>query len=599
MEAFRYRMYFFLGLASFVFVSISLQLVNIQIIHGDEYEIKSRMNMENNIPIPASRGEIYDTNFTPDGEKNVIASNRQSFSITTIPASFGDKKLFNKTIKRLCHVLSISYEDVETNIASKNPWERIIIKEDVDFDKIVILAAHKNLFPNIEWEDRPVRVYNYDNAFCHAVGYVGSISKEEYTALRDRGYKYYQTIGKAGLEKQYDTNLRGTDGFIRRIVDVKNRIEGEEIGFRPVAGDNLILTIDSEIQKTAYEAMAGQNGAVVVINPSTGEVLSLLSKPDFNPNMVISSDNLKIIQQLMQDKDRPFLNKSIQSRYPPASTFKLVTAIAALEEDRWNPNWSIYCPGNYILKGYIDKEFFDYQTHYTLDLYGAIAKSCCVYFYQMGYKIGPSLILKYASYMGLDKLSGIDIPGEVAGVIPSKEWKLKAFGQPWYDGDTLNLSIGQGFMTATVIGMANFICGVVNNGIVYKPHLVREIRSNDNIQVIKKFNPEKLREIPLSPITVKTIKSGMRLCVTNGTAGRLSYLKIPIAAKTGTAQTRSRRREDSTQHAWVLSFAPCGEEITGKSVVIAVLVEYGIAGSATAVPVAEKIYSKMKSLGYF
>ncbi|MCU0821625.1 MAG: penicillin-binding protein 2, partial [Spirochaetes bacterium] len=518
---------------------------------------------------------------------------------TAIPATFSDRELLLNTIKRLCHVLNISFDEVMLNIDSKNRWERITIKEDVDFDKIVILASHQNLFPNIEWDDKPVRVYNYDNYFCHAVGYVGSISKDEYTALRDRGYKYYQTIGKAGLEKQYDSELRGTDGFIRRIVDVRNRIEGEEIGLRPVAGNNLILTVDAEIQKTAHEAMADQNGAVIVIRPSTGEVLTLLSKPDFNPNNIISSDNNKIMQEIMQDKDRPFLNKAIQSRYPPASTFKLVTAIAALEEEKWNPNRAIYCGGSYVLKGYIDREFFDYHTHYTLDMYGAIAKSCCVYFYQVGYKIGPSIILKYASYMGLDKLSGIDIPGEVEGIIPSKEWKLKAFGQPWYDGDTLNLSIGQGFMTATVIGMANFICGIVNNGVVYKPHLIREIRSNDNLQIVKKFNPEKLREIPLSPVTVRTIKSGMRLCVTSGTAGRLSYLNFPIAAKTGTAQTRSKRKENYSQHAWVLSFAPCDDENTGNAIVIAVLVEYGITGAATAVPVAEKIYSKMKSLGYF
>lgn len=598
MEAFRFRMYFYLAVVSIMFVTIIIQLINIQLIHGEEYRLKSRLNMESNIPIPASRGEIYDRNFTPGEEKTVIASNRQSFSLTTIPAAFEDSNTMHRTLKRVCRLLDIEYSNVIAEIQSKNMWERIVIKEDVSFDIIVKIASHRNLFPNIEWEDRPVRVYNEDNVFCHAVGYVGAISHEEYQDLKDEGYKYYQDIGKAGIEKEYDKELRGTDGFIRRIVDVKNRIEGEEIGFRPVAGHNLVLTIDAEIQRAAYQAMEGMRGAVIAVKPATGEVLALLSKPDFNPNLLIARDNYEILKELTTNKSRPFLNKAIQAKYPPASTFKLVTAIAALEEDKWKPHWTYPCWGKYILKGYTDSTFYCFKAHNVLDMYGALAKSCCVYFYQLGYKIGPTIILKYAGYMGLGEETGIDIPGEITGFVPSKEWKLRTFGQPWYDGDTVNLSIGQGFISTTLVGMASFVCGIVNGGIIYRPHLVKEILDSGNNEVIIKNHPEKIREIPLSPLTLKTVRWGMRLAVIDGTAARLRYIKVPIAAKTGTAQTRSRRMADSTQHAWLISYAPYNSDVE-DAVVIAVLIEYGIAGAVSAVPVAEKMYLKMKSLGYF
>ncbi len=598
MEAFRFRMYFFLAVAAIMFLTLIIQLTNIQLIHGEEYELKSRLNMESNIPILASRGEIYDRNFKPDGNNAIIVSNRQSFNLTTIPAAFSDKTILEETLKRVSLIIDTSYEDIEENIKTSNPWEKSVIKEDVQFDTIVKIASHKELFPNIEWEDKPVRVYNMDNTFCHVVGYVGSISRDEYKKLKKSGYRYYQKIGKSGLEKQYDVELRGADGFIRRIVDVRNRIEGEEIGYRPVAGSNLVLTIDAEIQQAAYEAMKNLQGAVVVMKPDTGEILALVSKPDFNPNLVISNDNYEIVRDLTNNKGRPFINKAIQSRYPPASTFKLITAIAALEEDKWKPHWSYQCVGKYILKGFIDRKVYCFKVHNSLDMYGALAKSCCVYFYQLGYEIGPSIILKYARYMGLNEKTGIDIPGEVPGFVPSKEWKLKTFGQPWYDGDTVNLSIGQGFISTTVIGLTNFICGIVNNGIVYRPHIVKEIRSNDNAKIMKKYTQEKIREIPLSPRTISTVKQGMRLAVKNGTAMRLNYLKPGIAAKTGTAQTRSGRKSDSTQHAWVVSYIPYNGDIE-RSAVVTVFVEYGVAGAVSAVPVAEKIYHKMISMGYF
>jgi penicillin-binding protein 2 len=362
LEAFRYRMYFFLIIASFVFLILLIQLINLQVIQGREYAAKSRMNMENNIPIPAARGEIYDRTFQPD-KKKIIVTNRPSFNITTIPANFRDDKEFTKTIKRLSRLLKMPNDDIIRDIKEKNQWERALIKEDVDFQTIVTIATHQEKFPNIDWEDASVRVYSNSNMFAHVIGYIGIISKEEYKVLKNTGYKHYQKLGKAGIEKEYDAQMRGVDGYIRRIVDVHKRTEGEEIGLNPVAGNNMILTIDYEVQKAAHEAMANAMGAVIAIKPSTGEIIALVSKPDFDPNEIISKNNYKIVQELYSDKNRPFLNRAIQSKYPPASTFKLVTSVSALEEEKWDPRKNLFCNGKYTLKGFIDKDFYDYRVH--------------------------------------------------------------------------------------------------------------------------------------------------------------------------------------------------------------------------------------------
>ncbi|MBP8988107.1 MAG: penicillin-binding protein 2 [Spirochaetes bacterium] len=597
-EEFRKRLYVIGIIIICMFAIFFLQLINLQIFQGREFSEKSRMNMENNIPLPASRGEIYDRNFSTDKQNIVLATNRPAFNIIVIPAQYKEKNQFYYAIKNICALLQLPYEEILTDLKSTNPYNRYIIQEDVPFDIVVTIATNQDKFPNIMWEDAPVRVYPFNNMFSHVIGYIGSLTKEEYNTYKDVGYKYYQKIGKAGIERQYDSILRGVDGYVRRIVDAKNRTEGEEIGQHPKSGYNIVLTLDYDVQKTAYTALGDNRGSVIVMKPATGEIISIVSKPDYDPNLIISKNNIKIITELNNDKNKPFLNRAIQSRYPPASTFKLVTSIAALEEEKWDPAITRYCPGKYTLKGYVDRDFYCYQAHGSVNLLWAIARSCSVYFYQLGLKLGPTTIFNYAGYLGLAETSGIDIPGEITGFIPSKKWKLKTFGQPWFDGDTVNLSIGQGFMLVTPIGMMDFLSAIVNSGVVFKPHCIKEIRSIDNTSVVSVVIPEKLREIPLSPTTLNTIKQGMRMAVVNGTAARLGYLKVQMCGKTGTAQTRSKRQEDVSQHAWFVGFGPYDSH-PEKVVAIVVMVEYGIAGAATAVPIAEQVFTTLIKKGYF
>jgi len=597
-EAFRFRMFVFIGLVGFVFLIFIIQLFNLQIVYGKENLKKAKINMENNVPKVAPRGEIYDRNFQLGKKNIVLVSNRPSFNITTIPAKFTSKKELIKVVKRLSRLLKMDVNITLKGLKKRNSWERIILFEDVSFDMVVKIASNQFLFPNISWEDTPVRLYTYKNMLSHVTGYISSIGKKKLRSLKGRGYKAYHKIGKSGVERMYDEILRGSDGYIRRIVDHKNRTEGEETGLDPVSGKNIVLTIDYEVQKVAYDSMKNRMGSVIVMKPYTGEILALVSQPDYDPNEIISKNNQKIVRALYKNKKRPFLNRAIQSKYPPASTFKLVTAIAGLETEKTYADKVHYCPGKYTLKGYRDRDFYCYRVHNRLNLFDAIAKSCSVYFYLYGYATGPTSILRYASSFGLDEKTGIDLPGEVKGFIPSKQWKMKRFSQSWYDGDTLNLSIGQGFLTITPIALANFLSGVVNNGVMYQPIIIKEVRSSNNKRVLRGFQKKKLREIPLSMKTTNIVKLGMRKAVQYGTCQILKHLKAPLAGKTGTAQTRSQRKRDETQHAWFIGYGPYGGSIE-KSVVVVVMVEYGVGGAAVAAPIARNVFAKIIEQGYF
>jgi penicillin-binding protein 2 len=597
-EAFRKRIYAYIIVCGVIFGLLFIQLFNLMIIQGYDYKQKAKMNMEDYIPIPASRGEIYDRTYVTGGQNKIIVSNRPSFNISTIPAKFTNDAEREKILKRVCRLLKISYDELAADLEGRNPWQRYIIKEDVPFDNVILIASQSELFPNVHYEDAPVRVYNFGPMFSHVLGYIGSISQAEYKKMKESGYKYYQKVGKSGIEKQYDDKLRGIDGYIKRIVDVRNRTEGEEIGKEPIAGDNFVLTIDYEVQRAIYEAMGDRIGTAIVIKPATGEVIALVSKPDFDPNLLIAKENTAVFEELQNNQKKPFLTRAIQSKYPPASTFKLITAIAGLEEEKWTAANTYYCSGRYTLKGYVDKDYYCYDAHFSNNIYGAIAKSCSAYFYNMGYKIGPTPILKYAELFGYSSKMEIDLPGETTGFVPTKRWKQKTFGQPWFDGDTINLSIGQGFVSATPIEVTGLISAIVNNGTVFRPRIIREIWSPSTKKIIYEFRREKLREIPLSGDTLNTIRMGMRMSVLEGTNQQLKYLKVPVAGKTGTAQTRSKRKEDESQHAWFAGYAPFDGD-PQKAVVVVVMIEYGVAGAATATPVADKAFQKMISLGYF
>lgn len=599
-ESFRLRLYILSVAIAISFLVIFFQLLNLQLIHGSGYTARSRSNMENFVPLIAPRGLFYGRHYQNGRESQPLIKNRVSFNITTIPAKFAKKSMLQNTLKRLAQLSAFPYDKLMENVEKeKSPHLKTILIDDIHYDKLVKIASQIDTLPHISWETVPKRDYFHKDLYSHVIGYTGRISRKELNRLHRKGYYPYHDIGKMGLEKEYDKLLRGQDGRIKKIVNVRRKIQREEIDKYPVPGKNLVLTLDHRIQEIvqrATEKYAGVGVGVLVMRPYNGEVLALLSRPSFDPNFLIQVDNQAELNRLLEDENKPFLNRVIQIKNPPSSTFKPLVGLTALEENKVNSNEKFFCAHKYILKGLRDRTFYCWGYHRSNDLVGGIANSCNVYFYNVGLRLGSRPILKYARYFGLNEKTGIDIPGEIQGFLPSDAWKRRVFKQRWFDGDTLNLSIGQGFLQFTPVAMASVYSGLINDGIIYQPHLVREIRDPVSDEVLQRHQPKILREVPVDPRNLRIIREGLRQVVVRGTTSFMNNPKLKIAGKTGTVQTISithgrehLRRKNDSQHAWFVGYAPYEGKIE-DIILVAVFVQYGRTGSGGAAPIAYRIF---------
>jgi penicillin-binding protein 2 len=567
------------------FLVLIFQLFRLQILNYEYYKKQAIRNMEKEDRIPAFRGEIYSRNFSTNVKEIPIATTEYAFSLIFIP-----EKITEKEIKKLANLFNTTTDNIKKKIKEEEKivgkHRKITLKSSLSVKELVYIMEHKDEFPNICIQKNQRRVYPYHNLFSHVVGYVGKINKKEYMSLRKTGlYTRNSIIGKMGVEKSYDIYLRGIDGTKKFIVDTAGRPIEERIAKEPKPGDLVVLTIDKHIQEIANEYFGDNKGSLVILKPSTGEILAMISKPDFDPQ--IMADKRSEIKKILNSPDKPLLNRVIQAKYPPASTFKVIMAVAGLEEHKISPSEKFQCKGYLKLK---DREFKCWSEHGFVNLLLGITYSCNVYFYNVGLRLKAKNIFKWARYFGLDKKTEIDIPGEVD---LSKYWDRYFLKSRWYVGDTLNLSIGQGYALATPLQMADVYSLIVNEGKVYKPHLVKEIRSPDGKKVIKSIMPKVLFEVPISRRTIKLIKEALRNVVLNGTARSLSYL--PIAGKTGTVQTISDVKAEERQHAWFISFGPINKPIE-KQILIVVMVEYGKHGSQAA-PIAGAIFKRLLDEG--
>ena len=548
----------------------------LQIYQGEYYAGLADGNRIRIVPSMAPRGTFYDRN----GE--LLVTNRPGFSVSLLPLT---APISDDVIARLSDLLKVPTDEIKTKIAGHSGFNPIRIKTDVTPDIVSIIEEQKSQYPGVVIEVTPIRDYILKQEGAHTFGYVSEINDTELEKMKDEGYKSGDIIGKFGIEKIYDEELRGENGGQQVEVDVSGKpvqILGRK---EPVPGDDLELTIDIKLQQAAEKAVDEQltqigahAAAAVVMNPQTGEILAMVSRPAFDPNLFAHGISSKDWNQLNNNPYHPMDNKTITGEYPPGSTFKIVTGTAALTEGVVTPDEQIFDSGHHwiIPKGNADGEALGW-----LNFRSALAHSDNVYFYEMGNRLGIDRLEKYARMFGLGAKTGIDLPYEASGLVANRRYKEKNFDDgEWYLSETFDAAIGQGFNLVTPLQAAMVMGEIAADGKRYKPHVVNRIIAPDG-SVVKDFQPELLSQLDVPEEDIKLVQDGLHDVTKYGTAASsFRGFTVDIAGKTGTAENSQGR-----DHGWFVAYGP----FDNPNVVVAVIVENGGYGSQSAVPIGRKI----------
>ena len=556
------------------FLILIISLWYLQMIKGEEFKQRAVENCIRSLVEEAPRGRIYDR------QEELLVTNRPVIVVSIIPAEVDD---LEELSKRLGKIIGVSSEEISQIIKNyrENPFKPVKILDDCETNKIVEIEERKDELKGVVLELKPRRDYLYHDLAAHSLGYVGEIDKEELQQYNNSKLQGGDILGKAGLEKYYDDILRGEKGGKEVEVDAS----GQEITVllyqKPVSGRDLVLTIDRDLQLYGENLLLGKKGSIVISDPNTGEILALVNRPSFDPNLFANGISSSDWQRLSSDTDYPLTNRSIQGLYSPGSIFKVATAAAALEEGVTNIKRKIYCSGTFKLADRIfncSKE----SGHGDLSIIDAIAHSCNVYFYTVGKDLGIERFNKYMHKFGLEEKNSIDLPEEAIGTIPSPQWKQREIKEIWFPGDTINLSIGQGYLLLTPLSVHSLITTIAAEGEIYKLHLVKKIISADG-KILEEIKPEIHKKVNFSSDTFKIIKEGLRQTILKGTGWRANIKELTLAGKTGTAQN-----PQGETHAWFIGFAP----YENPEVCITVFIENGGEGGVEAAPIARAMLEK-------
>jgi penicillin-binding protein 2 len=562
----RIRALSFLCLA--LFVGYSSYLFFIQTVRSNEFRQRATRTYRQSNVIPAQRGEIYDRTYT-----NAFALNTDSFAVDLVPAELPPERR-ESVFTRLSTLLGMPLAEIGKKVppAYYHLYQPIEIMSSVSYSKVCSLAERIDEFPGVSWHSKPIRNYPDTGSLAHLVGYVGDITKDELKLLYNQGYKSGDVIGKAGIEKVSDMMLRGRDGREYHVVDVKGKSIASEqrVVDPPVMGSNVILTLDASVQKLAEKALGPRMGSVVVLKPATGEVLAMVSYPWYDPNLFSGVDAGTEYAKLLNDPNTPLLNRAVQSSYPPASTFKVLMTSGIIEEKAFPVDKKVQCLGKV---NYGDRIFNCHKKsgHGWLDLAGGLAESCDVYYWTVGRDfLGIERIVSYAKEFGYGKPTGIDLPGEIDGFVPTPQWKERRYHEKWLGGDTMNMVIGQGNLLVTPIQMADMVAMIVNDGVAYQPHVLKEVRDPVTGAVVQSTPRKEILRSRISKETFAEVRRDMRGVVTDGTVKFVITTKaVQVAGKTGTAEVGLKDR----WHSWFVAYGPYNAPDPMDQVVVVVMVE--------------------------
>ncbi len=574
------------------FTVILFRVFYLQLLNGEEYRRLSENNCIRLQNIDPSRGLIYDTNGT------LLVDNRPSYDLYI---NLRDAKPLSETIKNLAEYINASETELINKIKSKNglrAYKPIVLIENLDRDLLSIIEVRKYDLPGIIIKVRPKRFYIHQSA-AHLIGYLGEISVKEIKSDKFKDVKSGDDIGKSGIEKVYGKELRGERGGRQVEVNSKGQVVRvlETVDANP--GYNIFLTIDLNVQKKTEELLKGKVGAAVAMDPSTGEILALASSPTFNQNDFIGGISYSKWQTLITNTDRPMSNKVIQGEYPPGSTYKTITAMAALEEGVVDVNTKLFCGGKLTL-GKRDFRCWNWKTggHGHINIIDALSQSCDVYFYQVAQKLGVDKLAWYAKASGLGSHTDISLDHEADGLVPTAAWKRKTKGVPWMTGETLNISIGQGYNLVTPIQNLSLISAIGNKGLLYKPRLIKAIKTADGT-LINSTEPEITGKLPVSVANLGLIRKGLWKVVNSkkGSARNVVIKGIHVSGKTGTSQVVSRKLNElepldeqkkiiqHRAHALFVAYAPS----ENPKIAVSVVIEHGESGGKEAGPIAREI----------
>lgn len=570
------------------FAVLFARLFYLQVIAGDEYRRLSENNCIRLQSIEPPRGLIFDRNGI------LLVDNRPSFDLGII---LKDAKPVEVTINKISNYTSIPVEEIKQKISQKRGvyYKPIILKEDMGRDLLALIEAHKFDLPGVVVNIKPRRHYIYQHSATHLVGYLGQINADELKSDKYIECKSGDFIGRFGVEKAYDSFFRGKCGGRQVEVNATGQVVRILKTVNAEPGHNLYLTIDHSLQEKAEELLAGRAGAVAAMIPSSGEILAMASSPSFDQNLFVCGMSYKEWDALISNRFRPMENKAIQGEYPPASIYKIITAIAGLEEGVIDANTTFFCPGHYK---YWDREYRCWKKsgHGSVNLEKAIVESCDVFFYLVGQKLGIDRLAWYAKAFGLGSPTGINLAHEADGLVPTADWKKQRTGVAWRSGETLSVAIGQGYNLVTPLQMLVLTSAIANGGIRYKPLIIKTIETSEG-EIVKESLPAIVGKLPVSAANMKIVRNGLWKVVNDrkGTAWKSRLDGIEICGKTGTAQVFSRKKDDSLKekdssfflkpHAWFVAYAPAVD----PEIAVTVIIEHGEHGSSTAAPIASEI----------
>jgi len=592
----RYK-YLVIIIAVFILIVVG-RLYYLQVIKGEFYGFFSTENSIKEIKIPAVRGTIFDR------RGQVLVENRPAFEVVLTPQYVANPPKVFSTLNRLVGIPVKDLKEIWSKRFKQARYQPLVVKEDITEEGMAVIKAHKNPWYNEDSENDlrgvDVRVqyrrsYPEGNIATHVLGYVREIDADrlkEYKKKYPENYFIGDYIGVRGIEEKWDLELRGRDGFDQRVVDAVGRevdYEGiaDQLEHREASGGmSLVLTIDRDLQELARDMFGERSGAVVALDPNTGAVLTMFSSPSYDLQKLSGSNAGEYWKKISSDSQGYLVNRAIQGAYPPGSTYKIVTGIAALSEGVVKPDENVNCGGGFNYGGRV-YHCWARGGHGSISFHRSLVQSCDVYYYNMGLRLGADLIAKYANMLGLGKLTGIELSDERSGLIPTEAWKEKRFNVEWQKGENLSISVGQGYDLVTPLQNVMMIAQVVNGGYKIHPHLVDAVYDLEGNEVYRWKSPEVKKErVGISPEILERTKAALAGVVQEGgTGGKLMAFEVPMGGKTGTAQVVSLDAACSgdkcRDHAWFVGFAPTDK----PEIAAAVVVEHGGFGAAAAAPI--------------